>query len=182
MGILDNILLTAKNATDVATKKTNEVLDSSKLKIKCIRLSNEIKGKYEKLGLTIYNIMETGVQDDEVLLDIADEIDSLLIELKATNALLNEKQKEKVCARCGTKNSNITNQCNLCGFDLNCDDFDFGLEDEDFYSYDSSDECCCDDDCKCDGNCDCDEDSCNCNEKSVDLDINFNTNDDEDNK
>ena len=46
MGILDDVMVNVKSAASTVSKKTNSIVDYSKLKFTASGLSNEIRKKY----------------------------------------------------------------------------------------------------------------------------------------
>ena len=50
MGLLDDVMVNVKSAANSVGKKTNEIVDYSKLRFTASGLNNEIRKKYQTLG------------------------------------------------------------------------------------------------------------------------------------
>ena len=59
MGIFEDLMAGAKNVVDYAGKKTDDVVELSKLKYQSSQLSNELRSLYEKLGCAVYSMMKS---------------------------------------------------------------------------------------------------------------------------
>ena len=54
MGLLDDVMVNVKSAANSVGKKTNEIVDYSKLRFTASGLNNEIRKKYQTLGEEVY--------------------------------------------------------------------------------------------------------------------------------
>lgn len=99
---LDDLMEKAKELADAAGKKTGELYELSKYKYECIRLSNELKKLYEKLGSTVYKQVKTGGSDNEEIDIITAEIDDRrlrIAEIKDIMAEMTNKKSAKAAAQ-----------------------------------------------------------------------------------
>lgn len=113
--VIDNIIDKARDVCDLATKKTTEVVESSKIKLDCVRVNGEIKKLYEKLGSTVYSMMRSNYENKELVDSLAEEIDEELEKLKLLNEKLSDVKNVNFCNVCGAKNPTDNYFCSKCG-------------------------------------------------------------------
>lgn len=107
-----------KTITDVSgtvVKKSGEVVETQKLKMKKYSIESDIRKDYELMGRIFFAEMEeTGNIDENV-----EEIFQRIVEAKDAVAEIDEKLskygKGKVCAVCGEKASKNMTYCPYCG-------------------------------------------------------------------
>lgn len=107
-----------KTITDVSgtvAKKSGEVVETQKLKMKKYSIESDIRKDYELMGRVFFAEMEeTGNIDENV-----EEIFQRIVEAKDAVAEIDEKLskygKGKVCAVCGEKASKNMTYCPYCG-------------------------------------------------------------------
>ena len=107
-----------KTITDVSgtvVKKSGEVVETQKLKMKKYSIESDIRKDYELMGRIFFAEMEeTGNIDENV-----EEIFQRIVEAKDAVAEIDEKlskySKGKVCAVCGEKASKNMTYCPYCG-------------------------------------------------------------------
>ena len=63
MGLLDDVMVNVKSAANSVGKKTNEIVDYSKLRFTASGLNNEIRKKYQTLGEEVYTSTKIGSED-----------------------------------------------------------------------------------------------------------------------
>lgn len=83
----------AKDLAEVAGKKTEKMVEVSKYKLESVRLNNEIKKAYERLGSSVYAMMKDGYENQELVEGIVDDIDELMLRLDAVTEKLAELRK-----------------------------------------------------------------------------------------
>lgn len=115
MGMLEDILLKAKDVTNAATKKTDELVKVSKLKLTCVQINNDIKAAYEHLGSLVYHSMKADEENPSAIIKAVTEVDDLYDKLDEATAKLEELQKILTCPKCGTKNKLDSIYCSKCG-------------------------------------------------------------------
>lgn len=115
MDMFDNFIEKAKDVCDVATKKTGEFVEVSKIKLDCISINNEIKRLYEKLGSCIYSMVKANYENQDVVDSIIEEIDDCKKQLHILNQKLSELKNINVCTGCGFKNPKENYYCAKCG-------------------------------------------------------------------
>ena len=106
---------TAKTAVDLAGKKTEKVVEYSKLKIEQTKLNGELARLYEELGQATYRAMKCEEECAETMDILCDEIELILNDLEDLEQLISEKKNQKVCPDCGAKVSKDSKFCSKCG-------------------------------------------------------------------
>lgn len=110
MAIFDDVVVNAKSAASVVTKKAGELFDLSKLRISLASLRGELNKQYQALGEAVYNN------------DPADEIEAIKAEITIVkenisdieNVLANAKNTV-TCPACGEKLNKNAQYCSTCG-------------------------------------------------------------------
>lgn len=144
---LDDLMEKAKEFADAAGKKTGELYELSKYKYECIRLSNELKKLYEKLGSTVYKQVKTGGSDNEEIDVITAEIDDRRLRIAEIKDIMAEMTNKKICKNCGTANPKDSVFCAQCGAKLEQEEASCGC------CHEESGDCC---------DASCDSDFCGC--------------------
>lgn len=115
MDFLNNAVNTAREAFDIAYKKTGELVDSQKQKFDIASLENKRNKSFEALGKLYFEF----VKDENIE---NDEIKALVEEIKEKNEKI-EKLKEEmnsiknkvVCENCSALNDETALFCSTCG-------------------------------------------------------------------
>ncbi len=113
--LFDDVFGKAKGAAYVASKKTGEIVEVSKLKLKCVQLSGQIKDEYEKLGSAVYSMRKNGYENEELVASVSANIDSLLKQLDEVSGKVESIKNIIVCPTCGKKNPDTSYYCSKCG-------------------------------------------------------------------
>lgn len=115
---MENFLDSVKQAMDSAVKKTNQMVEKTKIKLAVVDTKNTLKATYVRLGELTYRV----ARGDETL---SDEIEQVLAEvdrLKATLAQqeesVNESSGAKYCPYCGASCTSAALFCPNCGKQL----------------------------------------------------------------
>lgn len=115
MNMFDTFIEKAKDVCDIATKKTGEMVEISKIKLECVKVNGEIKKLYEKLGSTVYSMMKSNYENQEVIDSLVEDIDENLAKLFELNEKLSDLKNVNVCNVCGAKNPEDNYFCAKCG-------------------------------------------------------------------
>lgn len=115
MGIFEDLMAGAKNVVDYAGKKTDDVVELSKLKYQSSQLSNELRSLYEKLGCAVYSMMKSEYDNNELIDSLASEIEEVKNALQEVSEKIAEKKEQKLCPACGAKNDKEAFYCMKCG-------------------------------------------------------------------
>lgn len=112
---MEKILADLKNTAKTAMKKSGEILELGKLKIAAVDTQNEINKAFCELGRALYNAEKAGSEDAESLKKMIDDIDNLYEKLALQEEQYAELKNEKKCKSCGSKCSDKSNFCSVCG-------------------------------------------------------------------
>lgn len=105
----------AKNVVDFAEKKTDSVVELSKLKYQSSQLNNELRSLHEKLGSAVYSMMKSEYNNRELIDSLASEIEEVQNALQGVNQKIAEKRELKLCPACGVRNDKEALYCMKCG-------------------------------------------------------------------
>ena len=113
--VLDDLINSAKNLVDIAGKKTDNVVEVSKLKYQCVQMSADLKSLYEKLGNAVYTMVKSDFSNKELMDSLIEEIDSLKERIDQVNQEIAKRKNIRVCPACGSRNEKDACYCNKCG-------------------------------------------------------------------
>lgn len=117
-GILDDVVVNAKAAASVVSKKANYVYDSSKQKLAAAELRGEINKKLKELGALTYKAQVSSVDCSEDISRVVSEITELKENLDTINQNLASAKNQKKCPQCGANVPKNSLFCNICGAKL----------------------------------------------------------------
>ncbi len=83
--VFDDLITSAKNLVDIAGKKTDNVVEVSKLKYQCVQMTSDLRSLYEKLGNAVYTMVKADFDNKELMDSLIEEIDSLKEKIDETN-------------------------------------------------------------------------------------------------
>lgn len=112
---IDDIFDKAKSAVNVAAKKTEEVVEVSRLKFESAKLNNELAGVYEKLGHAVYEAKKGNYENNDLVESLCEDIDTLLADLDRINNDIADKKNQVICPTCGASNVKESIYCSKCG-------------------------------------------------------------------
>lgn len=116
--MFEDVFGKAKKAANVAGKKTEELVEISKLKFSAMQINTDIKALYEKLGNAVYSMKKANYENPELVDGLVEEIDDKRKELKDIHDEIAVLQKAKECPCCQTKNPKDAYYCQKCGSKL----------------------------------------------------------------
>ena len=106
---------TVSKMADQSSKKTEEMIEYTKLKLKIIETEGEIKDLYEAVGRKLYSARS---DDTQAVPDFTQDFEAL-DGLKINAATLRERaetfKKRKKCPECGRQNDRNAVFCQGCG-------------------------------------------------------------------
>lgn len=114
----DDLFNKARDVANLAGKKTGEVVEVSKLKLKAVQLNADIQKAYEKLGSIVYEQEKTDGNAAELIALCVSEIDLLFTEFNDINDKIAETKSTIKCHNCGAINSDEAIYCSRCGTTL----------------------------------------------------------------
>ena len=160
------IFSTVKGWANAAGKKTEEVMETSKIKLKMVSISSELSKAYEELGELVYQAAKKNDTVGSEMDEIMDKIDSLLQQMRELENKVGDIKKVRICPNCNANCPADSRFCSRCGVILSTmisestEQVSEGVSEE----YVEVEELCNDQDC-C-GNCRCSGDCSCCDEKN----------------
>lgn len=117
-GLLDDVIVNAKTAASVVSKKASDVYDSSKQKIAAAEIRAEINTKLKELGALTYKsvVHETDLSDK--IKEKTVEITELKENLDLINENISATKNVAFCSECGSDVPENSKFCNSCGAKL----------------------------------------------------------------
>ncbi len=110
MAIFDDVVVNAKSAASVVSKKAGEIIDLSKLRISLASLRSELAKQYQALGEAVYN----GDPVEEINA-IKEEIAALKQNISDIEDILLSARNSVTCPACGEKLNKNARYCSTCG-------------------------------------------------------------------
>ncbi len=118
MAIFDEVVSRVKDMAETAGRKTGELVEISKIKIRIAELRREIAGAHEGLGRLIYDSRKSGEDVAEMVDACVDHIADLYEDLEELELKVMESKNAVRCNGCGALNDNTAQFCNQCGTKL----------------------------------------------------------------
>ena len=104
-----------KDTMESAGKKTNEMVEVSKMKLQIAQQRAELSKAYEKLGAMVYDMMKSDAQDSSAIDVCIDEIDFIFSKIAEAEGKVNELKKVIICESCGSEVAMDACFCSKCG-------------------------------------------------------------------
>jgi len=118
MDFFDNAVSKAKEAIDVACKKTNEVVNTQKQKFDIAAIQNKRSKDFEQLGkLYFENIKDTEIEN-QYILDLVNAIKEKNKKIQKLNDEINSTKNKRVCPACQAYIDDSAVFCSACGAKL----------------------------------------------------------------
>lgn len=118
MGVLESAFIKAKNAADIAGKKTGEFVEISRLKVQASESEQKINEAYRELGKLVYNASKEHTDCTELVSQKAEHIDSLILDYSGVLSKIQDLKREKTCPECHYSNPEEAFYCQKCGSKL----------------------------------------------------------------
>lgn len=119
MDFFDNALGKAKEAIDIVSKKTGEVVNTQKQKFDIASIENKRSKDFEKLGEIYYAILKDTDIEDENTKALVDAITQKDEEIMRHNTELNKLKNQKKCEFCNAVIGKDAVFCPICGKKIN---------------------------------------------------------------
>ncbi len=116
MAIFDDVVVNAKSAASVVSKKAGEIFDLSKLRISLASLRSDLSKQYQALGEALYN-----GDPEEELEAIKEEISTVKQNISDIENVLANAKNTVTCPACGEKLNKNAKYCFTCGTALPVD-------------------------------------------------------------
>lgn len=118
MDFFDDMVNKAKEAIDVASKKTGEVVNTQKQKFDIASLESKRAKDYAVLGEIYYNKIKDGAVEDENVSELVLAIKEKSEKIEKLKAEVNSAKNKRICPKCGAAIEQTSNYCNACGAKL----------------------------------------------------------------
>ena len=115
MDFFDDMVSTAKEAIDVASKKTGEVVNTQKQKFDIASLESKRAKDFTVLGEIYYNKIKDGEIGDQNISELVLSIKEKSDKIDKLKAEINSAKNKRICPKCGAAIEQISNYCNACG-------------------------------------------------------------------
>ncbi len=115
MASFEDFLNKAKDLAEVATQKTNDVVETSKLKYSKMQINTQVKQTYERLGNSVYLMKKSGNFNEPLLDKYVAEVDRLLDQLRKADQKIDDINKVITCPNCSSRNDRDAVFCSKCG-------------------------------------------------------------------
>lgn len=118
MGVFEDVVSKAKTAADYAGKKTNEIVELSKLRFTASEIQGKIDETMRGLGESVYNAAKADTDCSAAVKEKSGIIDDLNLQLEKINEKIAELKRMKTCPSCDYSNPEEANFCQKCGAKL----------------------------------------------------------------
>lgn len=112
---LDNAILKAKEFFEVAAKKTEEVVDTEKLKYNLSVIKNSREKDFAALGRAYYNAVKNDSIDKIDEQDLITRIEEKTDSIKVLKEEISAAKNKKLCNSCGCLVTTDSLYCKKCG-------------------------------------------------------------------
>ena len=116
--IFDDVVINAKAAAAVVSKKASTVYDTSKHKITAAEIRGEINKKLRDIGKYTYKKEVFGVDTSAEIAQLVADVKELKENLDIINAHIESVKNQKKCPQCEAKVPRNSVFCNICGAKL----------------------------------------------------------------
>ncbi len=115
MDFFDNALNKAKEAINVAYKKTEEVVATEKQRFDIASLNSKIDKDYKALGEIYFNLYKDSEDIPEEAKSLFSDIKEKLLKVKELRDEIGEAKNKAVCPHCQSYIAKNSVYCNVCG-------------------------------------------------------------------
>ena len=115
MDFFDDMVSKAKEAIDVASKKTGEVVNTQKQKFDLASLESKRAKDFTVLGEIYYNKIKDGEIGDQNISELVLSIKEKSDKIDKLKAEINSAKNKRICPKCGAAIEQTSNYCNACG-------------------------------------------------------------------
>lgn len=111
----EDVVSRVKDVAESVGKKTGELVELGKMKVKIADLRREIEGAHEGLGRLIYDSRKSGEPIDDMVDACIEHIDTLHAEIAELEECIMDSKNLVRCGGCGAFNEYTATFCNQCG-------------------------------------------------------------------
>ncbi len=118
MDFLDNAVSKAKEAFDIAYKKTNDVVNTQKQKFDIAAVENKRAKDYEKLGKLYFEAVKDAELEDGEIKNVVEAIKDKNEKISELEAEIRYSKSKRVCPSCNATVDENAVFCSTCGAKL----------------------------------------------------------------
>lgn len=118
MDFFDNAVNKAKEALDIACKKTGEVVTTSKQKFDVATIESKRSKDFEALGKIYFEMIKDEEIEDFEIKDLVLEIKDKNEKIDALKEEINNAKNKRTCPVCKATIDKLSVYCNICGAKL----------------------------------------------------------------
>ncbi len=116
----NDVIGKAKDGFEAVAKKTEEVVNVSKLKIEQSSVEAKLKADFERLGKLCYYSMQDGEEKNEAAYkSVMEDISSKLEQIEALKTEIENMKDKKLCPGCHRYVNTNSAFCSFCGGKMN---------------------------------------------------------------
>lgn len=115
MTTFEDILCKAKNVAESAGKKTNDLVEMTKLKMAAAETEKDIASTLEGLGRLVYDGKKAGEDVSAMIDECIGRVDELTEKLEGIREKILEYKNAVRCSQCGVVNTDDSDFCKKCG-------------------------------------------------------------------
>ncbi|MBR2406132.1 MAG: zinc ribbon domain-containing protein [Clostridia bacterium] len=115
MAVFEDVLSRAKAVAKTAGRKTEELVELTKIHVQIGDLRREIASLYEGLGRLVYDSRRSEESVDELIDACIEELTEQEAALARLEDRVMQNKNAVRCAECGAVNANNATFCNQCG-------------------------------------------------------------------
>lgn len=114
----EDVVSRVKDVAESAGRKTGELVELGKIKLKIADLRREVAGAHEGLGRLVYDSRKSGEQVDDMVDACIDHITTLNAEIEDLEERIMNSKNVVRCSSCSAFNESTAAFCNQCGTKL----------------------------------------------------------------
>lgn len=118
MDFFDTAVSKAKEALDIACKKTGEVVTTSKQRIDVATIENKRSKDFEALGKIYFDMIKDEQIENFEISNIVSEIKDKTQKIEALQEEINNAKNKRTCPVCKATIDKLSVYCNICGAKL----------------------------------------------------------------
>lgn len=118
MAMFEDVVSRVKDVAETAGRKTGELVELGKMKLKIADLRREIAAAHEGLGRLIYDSRKSGEPVDDMVDACIEHISTLNAEIEELEERIMDSKNVVRCDGCGVFNESTAVFCNQCGTKL----------------------------------------------------------------
>lgn len=111
----EDVVSYAKGAAETVGKKTDELVELGRMKLKIAELHRELAAAHEGLGRLVYDSHKSGESVDDMIDACVEHLDELTHELEQLEEKVMFAKNAVRCSKCGALNASTAHFCSECG-------------------------------------------------------------------